>query len=1032
MNDSQSHADTLDDLAEEFIARYRRGERPAVSEFAARCPDRAAEIRELFPALVLMEQAVPEETAASRRETASERQQEQSLQQLRDYRIVREVGRGGMGVVYEAEQVSLGRRVALKVLPKHLVADGKYAKRFAREARAAAKLHHTNIVPVFGIGEQDGLHYYVMQFIDGLGLDQVLIELRRLREASDTNGALVPAPVDPLAVAVPAEVKETLLQRVSVHQVADSLVSGWLQRTILVDSNSNSGEESSGGVSDAPHSSPTLNSQPSTLNPSPDTAINQLSDTHPGSGFVLPGQTDGHSKVRSRGVYWQSVARIGVQAAEALQHAHDQGVIHRDIKPANLLLDLRGTVWITDFGLAKAADQQDLTHTGDVLGTLRYMAPEAFEGKTDSRSDVYSLGLTLYELLVLKPAFDETDRHKLIKQMTTGEPPRLRAFDPHLPRDLETIVHKAIDRDPAHRYQTAGELAADLQRYLGDEPIQARWISPVTRFSRWCKRNPAVAALTGALALVLVATSILSTVAAAHFQVLVKDKDKALTAETIAKNTAQAEKAAADQARDAAQAAAEREKVLREEAERQKTLAQANFTRARRAVNRYLDDVTESELLSAPGLQRLRRELLTAALEFYTEFTQERSDDPTLQIELAGAQYRLGRIHAELGNGAARTANDEAIRMFERLRDQDPADLAARVGLAQAYYSAKRHDDTVKLCREILETDGKNEQIRSLLAETYNTLAVRTENPATDEEALQYHQQALALREGLAAEFPDDPKHLHALGGTINNLGVLLGKKRGDPEALAMYQRAASYSAQAYQKSPHTITWGRGLALNLSNIGAVQSRLGMSQEALNSYRRSLELRQKLVFQNPAVPYLRSELYQAQIQVGNFQKGFGNSAEATRLFRAARETLENMPKSSPEQLFELATVYALLAASSPVAPDAPTEDAAELERFAGLAIDALRKAVESGYADVKSLKSNKQLDSLRERLDFQQLVASLEKTIAAEALVKQESTDDLQKLANQKQAATLLRGVVDSDPADVRTSARSPRRCTRSA
>lgn len=153
------------------------------------------------------------------------------------------------------------------------------------------------------------------------------------------------------------------------------------------------------------------------------------------------------------------MARIGVQAASALQYAHGQGIVHRDVKPSNLLLDAHGSIWVTDFGLAKATDQQDLTHTGDVLGTLRYMAPEQFDGRADARSDVYSLGLTLYELLAMRPAFDETDRFRLVRQVTHGTPPKMRMVDPSIPRDLETIVHKAIDRDASHRYQTAKELA---------------------------------------------------------------------------------------------------------------------------------------------------------------------------------------------------------------------------------------------------------------------------------------------------------------------------------------------------------------------------------------------------------------------------------------------------------------------------------------------------------------------------------------------------------------------------------------------
>src|SRR5262249_18813544 len=153
------------------------------------------------------------------------------------------------------------------------------------------------------------------------------------------------------------------------------------------------------------------------------------------------------------------VAHIGIQVAEALGYAHGQGTLHRDIKPSNLLLDPRGTVWVTDFGLAKGTEADNLTHTGDILGTLRYMAPQRFEGRSDARSDLYRLGLTLYELVTWRGAFRETDHQKLINEVTRAEPARPRTINPGIPRDLETIILKAIAREPAHRYQTVMELA---------------------------------------------------------------------------------------------------------------------------------------------------------------------------------------------------------------------------------------------------------------------------------------------------------------------------------------------------------------------------------------------------------------------------------------------------------------------------------------------------------------------------------------------------------------------------------------------
>src|SRR5262249_11598500 len=396
-------------------------------------------------------------------------------------------------IVYEAEQVSLGRHVALKVLPKKLLADAKHRRRFEREAKAAAKLHHTNIVPVFGVGEQDGLHYYVMQFIQGLGLDEVLDELKKLQPGDGRAGT-------PTAGELRVARKE-----LSAVLVARSLLTGDFMGT-----KDNNGEDAPAAPQDA-----AAKEDPRADPPRPPTLSDSF--TLASSSVVLPGRSRDGSKSRHRKqTYWQSVARIGVQVAEALEYAHKQGVLHRDIKPSNLLLDTQGTVWVTDFGLAKADDQQNLTHTGDILGTLRYMPPEAVEGKSDARGDVYSLGLTLYEMLAFRPAFEEKERNRLIKQVTQAEPARLGKLNRHVPQDLETIVHKAIDKDPDQRYASAGALAEDVQRFIEDEPIRARRISQAERLWRWCRRNPTVAALTAAVALLLVGVAVVSTISAVH------------------------------------------------------------------------------------------------------------------------------------------------------------------------------------------------------------------------------------------------------------------------------------------------------------------------------------------------------------------------------------------------------------------------------------------------------------------------------------------------------------------------------------
>jgi serine/threonine protein kinase len=469
-----SSADPLGQIADEFVEAFRQGKHPSAEEFARRYPQYADEIREILPALGLMEQAKASE-APGRQYPAQAPADAVPLQQLGDYQILREIGRGGMGVVYEAQQLSLGRHVAIKVLPSHALLDPRQLGRFQREAKAAARLHHTNIVPVFGVGEQDGLHYYVMQFIPGLGLDLVLDELRRLRQPRGK-----PAPAQDKPPGCPTSGRQNL----SAADVARGLLSGGSRRS-----------KEAGALTTGP-------GEPAAQADVAASSSARAADTS--ATIRLPGQSQTSTLNESGRSYWQSVARIGVQVADALAHTAGQGILHRDIKPSNLLLDDTGNVWVTDFGLAKGeTDGDNLTHTGDIVGTLRYMAPERFNGQADVRSDVYALGLTLYELLTLRPAFDEADRNKLVKQVLHDEPVRPRKVNPGVPRDLETVVLKAIARDPAHRYSTPAAMAEDLKRFVEDRPVRARHISGAERLWRSCRRNPVVAGMAVAVVLAL-------------------------------------------------------------------------------------------------------------------------------------------------------------------------------------------------------------------------------------------------------------------------------------------------------------------------------------------------------------------------------------------------------------------------------------------------------------------------------------------------------------------------------------------------
>jgi serine/threonine protein kinase/WD40 repeat protein len=350
---------------------------------------------------------------------------------LGDFQILREVGRGGMAVVYEAEQVSLNRRVALKVLPLAATMDPRQLQRFRHEARAAGLLHHPHIVPVHGVGCERGVHYYAMQLIEGCSLAAVIGEWRKERR-------------NPKSAAL----------------ASDPALAG--------------GEETQPEAARA---------------------------TVPSDRARIP---------------YRRIAELVVQAADALEYAHTMGVVHRDVKPANLLLDAGGNVWVTDFGLARLGAGPGLTASGDLLGTLRYMSPEqalARHGLVDHRTDIYSLGATLYELLTLQPAVDGTSKEEVLHRLSFEEPIPLRKLDRSIPAELETVTLKALAKSPEERYSTARELAEDLRRWLTDRPIQVRPPRLVHRLRKWSYRHRPVLAVLGAALILVVAALSLGAVA---------------------------------------------------------------------------------------------------------------------------------------------------------------------------------------------------------------------------------------------------------------------------------------------------------------------------------------------------------------------------------------------------------------------------------------------------------------------------------------------------------------------------------------
>ncbi len=464
---------------DEFLRFARAGDEPSIEDYANAHPELADEIRDVFPAVLMVENiGVP--GSDSNREQPVPAVAEQP-ERLGEYKILREIGRGGMGIVYEAIQESLRRHVAVKVLPFSAVMLPDQVTRFQREARAAARLHHGHIVPVFGVGHDQGVHYYVMQYINGRPLDAVIREIRQLRGTERNN----PTTENDGQSAIKTESSKTRPSLPDADHLgarADSTPERDPQLAVT--------EAQTGG-------------QEKVLLP----LTNDRGSADSSDAGMIRSDLTSSSGNRSR--YFRSVARIGIQASEGLEHAHREGLLHRDIKPSNLLIDLKGDVWITDFGLAKSSGE-DLTQTGDLVGTMRYMPPERIRGWSDPRSDVYSLGLTLYELLVLQPAFVANERIELIKAIETQSPVAPHRIDSAIPRDLETIVLKSIEKEPSDRYQTALDLANDLRRFLDGKPIVAKRSTSARRTWLWCRRNPVLAAAFGFVLMLMIAITILS------------------------------------------------------------------------------------------------------------------------------------------------------------------------------------------------------------------------------------------------------------------------------------------------------------------------------------------------------------------------------------------------------------------------------------------------------------------------------------------------------------------------------------------
>ncbi|MGQ0633561.1 MAG: serine/threonine protein kinase [Planctomycetaceae bacterium] len=541
------------EVVEEYLGKLEQGLHPDYDEYLRRYPEFAEAVARCLEGLDIVRKAMPTQPAL---DAADEPGRglisgvEGQAGPLGDFQIVRELGRGGMGIVYEAIQISLGRRVALKVLPFASTFDSRQLQRFKNEAQAAALLHHTHIVPIYAVGCERGVHFYAMQLIEGQSLAVII---RQLREQSGAGSGA------------------TGSQRDSQNAMA---LGGGLEQ----------------------------GARAAELRPAHELALSTLN--------VSAALTTGAS-LTSTG-YFRKIARLIVQAAEALEHAHQLGVVHRDVKPANLLVNASGNLWVTDFGLAQLQADNGLTRSGDLLGTFRYMSPEQTSGQRavlDHRTDIYSLGATFYELLTLEPVFDGETRQELLYQILHQEPRLPRQVNRAIPVELETIVLKALSKTPADRYATAAEMAADVQRYLDDQPIKARRPSLVDRVRKWSRRHPSAVIATALLSVVVAVSLLISN------RLISREQER--TTEALQRETSRAH------------------------------AAEAQLQQARRAIDVLLS-MSEKELANEPMLQGGRLQLLQAALDYYQSFVDQARDHVAWQPDVWSMRDRVERMLGDL------------------------------------------------------------------------------------------------------------------------------------------------------------------------------------------------------------------------------------------------------------------------------------------------------------------------------------------------------------------------------------------------
>lgn len=785
----------LGQLLADYLTALEAGTPLDLDDLADRHPRLAAEIRQYAASLDLLHRSTRPTPAGG------QTGRHQSERRLGDFLIGEEIGRGGMGTVYEAVQISLERTVALKVLPFAAICDGKQVARFRVEAQAAAQLHHPNIVPVFAVGEDRGVHFYAMQRVCGRSLDALI---RDLREAAES-------------------------------------------RQVAAD-----GSTVDGGRDPTP-------------------------------AVMTASATTGPSWPRDPQRHCRSVAEIGVQAALALQHAHDYGVVHRDVKPSNLMLDRNGKAWVTDFGLARVRDGTGVTMTGDVVGTLRYMSPEQAAGRqaeVDGRTDVYGLGATLYELLTLQPAFPGDDQRHIRDAIDSRSPPSPRSINAAIPVDLETIVLQAMAKDRQDRYPTAQALADDLRCFLDGHPPRARRPSLLDRGLKWLWRHRRFAAASFA----------------------------ALAAITIAATVGLVLLARAYAAKEAALARA------------------IDYLGQARAVVDLLANLAD-DLTDLPGSEPLRLALLQETLAYYDGFNARAGDDPTLVDQRFEAHVKVASLRQRLGEPDAAIAEFQAARrlLAGRVshRPSDPewrARLAAvEHGISAVLADAGRHTEAVAACDEAIRQyewlrNGRPDDPRPALqlAEAWinrGTSRLAQQPPDLDD-AVRSLQRSIALLGEVERTRADDSAVVHRLAIALHNLAAVQ-RQAGLPAAIETAERSVALLTRLCTSDSAPDDRLADLALAMRTQASLRSAAGEPATAIDLLRRAIGEQERLVRRSPAIVRYRRDLALCVADLGKLLCDVGEQAEADEAFRYAENVFQALVADFPGVTPHLTGLAALL-------------------------------------------------------------------------------------------------------------------------